>query len=98
MTPTSSRPLGKVWRASVATAVAAIVLALVKHYVWADMPADLAGPLNTIILALVLAGASGITGYLTPIAPGEIAPQLPGDADAWKESQRITKPMEKPPS
>lgn len=72
MTPTSSRPLNKVTAGAVAAAVAAIVLALVKHYLWVDMPADLEGPINTLMLALVTGAASGFAGYMTPIAKGEI--------------------------
>jgi hypothetical protein len=74
MTPTSKKPLAKVLYGAVAAAVAAIVLALVKHYVWTDLPADLEGPVNTLILAMVVAAASGVTGWLTKIRPGELAP------------------------
>lgn len=72
MTPTSNRPLNKVSFQTVAVAVTAIVLALIKNYLWTDMPADLEGPVNTVILALVIAGISGFVGWMTPIAPGEI--------------------------
>ena len=72
MTPTSSKPLNKVTAGAVAAAVAAIVLALIKNYLWVDMPADLEGPINTLVLALVVGGLSGIAGYMTPIAKGEI--------------------------
>lgn len=72
MTPSSNRPLNKVTAGAVAAAVAAIVLALVKHYLWVGMPADLEGPINTLMLALVTGAASGLAGYMTPIARGEI--------------------------
>lgn len=72
MTPTSARPLNKVVASSLAAAVAAIVLALVKQYLWVDMPADLEGPVNTLIAALVIGGLSGFAGYMTPLAPGEV--------------------------
>jgi hypothetical protein len=72
MTPTSNVLLAKVANGGIAVAVAAIVLALIKHFVWTDLPADLEGPLNTIILALILSGASVAAGWLTSIKPGEI--------------------------
>lgn len=72
MTPTHKRPLNKVTAGAIAAAVAAIVLALVKHYLWVGMPADLEGPINTLMLALVTGAASGFAGYMTPIARGEI--------------------------
>jgi hypothetical protein len=72
MTPTSNKPLNKVTAGAIAAAVAAIVLALVKNYLWIDMPADLEGPVNTLVAALVIGGLSGFAGYMTPIAPGEI--------------------------
>jgi len=74
MTPTSARPLNKVTASAIAAAVGAIVLALVKNYLWVDMPADLEGPINTLIAALVIGGVSGVAGWMTPIAPGEITP------------------------
>ena len=73
MTPSSNRPLNKVTAGAVAAAVAAIVLALVKHYLWVGLPADLEGPINTLVAALVIGGLSGFAGYMTPIAPGEIS-------------------------
>ena len=70
MRPT--RTLNKIKVAAVAPAVAVVVLALVRAYLWTDMPIALEGPMNTLILAGVVAAASGISGWLTPIAPGEI--------------------------
>ena len=72
MTPTSPRPLNKVRNSAIATALAVLIMALVRNYVWKDMPADLAGPLNTFVLMGVPALASFATGYMTRIAPGEI--------------------------
>lgn len=72
MTPSSSRPLNKVTYAAIASALTVIILSLLRTYVWTDMPADLEGPVNTLILAGVVAGISGFTGYMTRIAPGEV--------------------------
>lgn len=74
MTPTSNKPLNKVTYGAVAAAVATIALALIRHYLWTDMPADLEGPMNTLVLAGVVAAASGIAGWMTRIQPGEIKP------------------------
>jgi hypothetical protein len=72
MTPTSKKPLAKVTYGAVSAAAAAIILALVKHFIWADMPADVEGPLSTLVLAGVVGGASLLAGYMTRIQPGEI--------------------------
>ena len=72
MTPSSAKPLNKVTYAAVASALTVIILSLLRTYVWTDMPADLEGPLNTLVLAGVVAGISGFTGYMTRLAPGEV--------------------------
>jgi hypothetical protein len=72
VTPTSSMPIAKVRNAAVATAIGVIALALIRAYAWPDMPADLEGPINTLVAALVLGLISGVTGWLTRIQPGEI--------------------------
>ncbi len=72
MTPSSNRPLNKVYAGAIGAAVSAIVLALIKNYLWVGMPADLEGPVNTLIAAFVIGGISGFAGWITPIAPGEI--------------------------
>jgi hypothetical protein len=72
MTPTSNKPLNKVTYGAVAAAVATIVIALLRHYIWPDMPADLDAPLNTVVVALVAGLASGVTGYMTKLQPGEV--------------------------
>jgi hypothetical protein len=74
MTPTSAVPLQKVLNGGIAAAIAVLVLSLVKNYLWADMPADLEGPLNTIILAAIAGLASVALGWWTKIKPGEITP------------------------
>lgn len=74
MTPTSSKPLRKVTYGALAAALAPVLLALARHYVWTDMPADLEGPFNTLLLALIVGAASGVTGWATRIRPGEIKP------------------------
>jgi hypothetical protein len=74
MTPTSRKPLDKVTYAAVAAAVSAVVLALIRHYLWPDFPADLQGPFDTLITALTIGFITGAVGWLTPIKKGEIKP------------------------
>ena len=74
MTPTSNKPLQKVTNGAIATAVAVIALAVIRAYLWPDMPAALEGPINTLVAAVVLGLISGAAGWLTPIQPGEIKP------------------------
>jgi hypothetical protein len=74
MTPTSAKPISKVTYGAVAAALATVLLAVVKHYVWPTMPADLEGPLDTLLVASVAGLASLAAGYMKRLEPGEIKP------------------------
>lgn len=72
MTPTSGKPLNKVLFGGIAAFLATALIALIRNYVWPDLPADLEEPINTLILGVLVGGASLITGYLTKLKPGEV--------------------------
>lgn len=76
MTPTSKRPLAKVRNGGIAVFLGALILALIKHYVWTDLPADVEGPLsallNAVLTGAVLAATSIAAGWITSLQPGEI--------------------------
>ncbi len=89
MTPRSSAPINKVSL----TALSGMALAVVFWALGAFTPVVIDAQGAALITVLV----GALVGYFTPIADGEII-QTPTDADAWKDDQRITRPMEKPPT
>jgi hypothetical protein len=73
----SKEPIDKVKYNSLAVLLVPIVLALIKHYVWPDLPVDLEQPLNVLLLGVVSSGAALAVGWWISLKRDEIPANLP---------------------
>lgn len=80
----SARPLTKVQTATVAGALAAILIWVLETYAHIDMPEYIAAALTTIIMAAV--------AYVTPLLPGELS-VLPDDPIMFGNGGTVVAPV-----
>lgn len=72
MTPATNRPLNKISYGTTAGILAALALWALRRYAGIELDAEGAG----LITTLVAVGVTGLVGYLTPLAPGEVVTKL----------------------
>jgi hypothetical protein len=72
LTKRSKKPINKVLVQTFVAFLAPLALVLFRTYLWPDMPINLDGPFNAFVASLVIAGVSGVGGYMTSISPTEV--------------------------